>query len=315
MSSIFNLLVRVSTLTNAGSTTTTKTARFSQFIQVKLYHDETHYQHGVPGIPTDGKLVLLRNSNNGSQLYLLGTNPAYRESARTIKKVISSLRPDVVAFQQAMSQAEDNRQADAFRDWIPANKSWYSLFLRSMRTPGGLVNKIIMFLKNVEDLRQQEEEDDIGPDFKVAMEESLKVEAKLVSIGHDLDDIVQQLDSFDHIPLRILYQRFKAINTFDKLKFLFISFFSETGSRPNMREDNRFSRLLLSERHKVKVEDEDIVMFTSLRRMEERLIVAVVGIAHMDGIEQLWKREEANDNKQTLTEGSACQQRDRDVKM
>ncbi|KAI3945680.1 hypothetical protein MKW98_022954 [Papaver atlanticum] len=311
MSSILNLLVRVSTSTNARSTTT-KSARYSQFIQVKLYHDENHYQHGVPGIPTNGKLVLLRNSNNGSQLYLLGTNPAYRESARTVKKVINSVRPDVVA---AMSQAEDNRQADIFRDWIPANKSWYSLFLRSMRTPGGLINKIIMFLKNVEELRQQEEEDDIGPDFKVAMEESLKVEAKLVSIGHDLDDIVKQVDGF-HIPLKIIYQRCKAINTFDKLKFLFVIFFTETGSRPYIREDNRCSRALISESHKVKVEDEDIVMFTSLRRMEERLIVAVVGIAHMDGIEQLWKREEANDNQQTLTKESACQQtRDRDVKM
>ncbi|KAI3871817.1 hypothetical protein MKW92_026297 [Papaver armeniacum] len=295
MSSIFNRLVRVSsTLTNLK---TQRAAHYCLLQHVKLYHGESHYQHGIPGIPTDGKLVLLKNSDTGSQLYLFGTNPAYRESARTIKKVISSVRPDVVAFQQAMSQAEDNRRADVFRDWIPENKSWYSLFLRSMRTPGGLVNKIIMFLKNVEELRQQEEEDDIGPDFKVAMEESLKVE-----IGQDLDDMVQQLDSF-HIPSRILCQRCKAINTFDKLKFLFISFFTETGSRPYMREDNRCSRILLSESHKVKVEDEDIVMFTSLRRIKERLIVAVVGIAHMDGIEQLWKREEANDNKQTLTEG------------
>ncbi|KAI3982650.1 hypothetical protein MKX01_031389 [Papaver californicum] len=147
------------------------------------------------------------------------------------------------------------------------------------------------------------------------MEESLKVKAKLVPIGQGLDDIQEQLDNFD-IPLKILYQRCKAMNTLDQLKYLFRAFFSENGSRPYIREDNQFSRLILSEIHKVTVEGEDIVMFTSLRRMEERLIVAVVGIKHMDGIELLWKRAEANDDKQTLAKESACQQtRDRDVKV
>ncbi|KAI3942851.1 hypothetical protein MKX01_034705, partial [Papaver californicum] len=78
--------------------TNTLSARFSQpKTHVKLYRDESHYHHGIPGIPTDVKLVLLKNSSNGSQLYLFGTNPAYRESARTVKKVINTVRPDVVA--------------------------------------------------------------------------------------------------------------------------------------------------------------------------------------------------------------------------
>ncbi|KAI3902807.1 hypothetical protein MKW92_052990 [Papaver armeniacum] len=36
-------------------------------------------------------------------------------------------------------------------------------------------------------------------------------------------------------------------------------------------------------------------MFTRFRGMEEKLIVAVVGRAHMDGIELLWKRAEDDD--------------------
>ncbi|KAI3877287.1 hypothetical protein MKX03_024222 [Papaver bracteatum] len=64
--------------------------------------DETsHYQHGIPGIPTDGKVVLLKNSNNGAQIYLIGTNHVSKQSAETVKKVINYVRPDVVAVGEA----------------------------------------------------------------------------------------------------------------------------------------------------------------------------------------------------------------------
>ncbi|KAI3877292.1 hypothetical protein MKX03_024227, partial [Papaver bracteatum] len=59
--------------------------------------DETHYQHGIPGIPTDGKVVLLKNSNNGAQIYLVGTNHFSKQSAQLVKKVINNVMPDVVA--------------------------------------------------------------------------------------------------------------------------------------------------------------------------------------------------------------------------
>ncbi|KAI3877286.1 hypothetical protein MKX03_024221, partial [Papaver bracteatum] len=60
--------------------------------------DETsHYQHGIPGIPTDGKVVLLKNSNNGAQVYIVGTIHISKQSAETVKKVIDYVRPDVVA--------------------------------------------------------------------------------------------------------------------------------------------------------------------------------------------------------------------------
>ncbi|KAI3862480.1 hypothetical protein MKX03_011568, partial [Papaver bracteatum] len=60
--------------------------------------DETsHYQHGIPGIPTDGKVVLLKNSNNGALLYLVGTNHHSKHSAETVKNAIDNVNPDVVA--------------------------------------------------------------------------------------------------------------------------------------------------------------------------------------------------------------------------
>ncbi|KAI3878330.1 hypothetical protein MKX03_021790, partial [Papaver bracteatum] len=59
--------------------------------------DANHYQHGIPGIPTDGKVVLLKNSKLGSEIYLVGTNHISKHSAETVKKVINYVRPNVVA--------------------------------------------------------------------------------------------------------------------------------------------------------------------------------------------------------------------------
>ncbi|KAI3865386.1 hypothetical protein MKW92_053382, partial [Papaver armeniacum] len=43
---------------------------------------------------------------------------------------------------------------------------------------------------------------------------------------------------------------------------------------------------------KVIFKERDILMCARLRRLEEKVIVAVVGLGHMDGIELLWKLAE-----------------------
>ncbi|KAI3877281.1 hypothetical protein MKX03_024216 [Papaver bracteatum] len=88
-SCIYNYLLRVFS-TNSTST-------FHQQPSPSSAQDETHYQHGIPGIPTDGKVVLLKNSNNGAQIYLIGTIHVSKQSAETVKKVIDYVMPDVVA--------------------------------------------------------------------------------------------------------------------------------------------------------------------------------------------------------------------------
>lgn len=54
---------------------------------VKRLHDHTHNHHGLPGIPKDGKVVLLKNSKTGAKVYLVGTDHSTQESVRTVRKV------------------------------------------------------------------------------------------------------------------------------------------------------------------------------------------------------------------------------------
>ncbi|KAI3856206.1 hypothetical protein MKX03_027788 [Papaver bracteatum] len=93
MSSIFSHLIRVSLV----SSFTTQRTSFYQPSSSSYSGKQDHYQHGIPGIPNDGKVVLLKNSSNGSQMYLVGTVHYSKESTQTVKKVINYVRPDTIA--------------------------------------------------------------------------------------------------------------------------------------------------------------------------------------------------------------------------
>ncbi|KAI3906832.1 hypothetical protein MKW92_010647 [Papaver armeniacum] len=91
--------------------------------------DVSHYQHGIPGIPTDGKVLLLKNSKLGSEVYLVGTNHISKQSAETVKKVINYVRPNVVAVELCAGRATDmnhNRE----------EVTLFDLLCRSMSAPG-----------------------------------------------------------------------------------------------------------------------------------------------------------------------------------
>ncbi|OVA16867.1 hypothetical protein BVC80_1231g15 [Macleaya cordata] len=82
MSALFCRLIRVS-LKNF----TTKRAGFSpSYSRLIFLHDHVKWCHGLPGIPNDGKVVRLKNSATGSELYLVGTCHFSQKSAETVKK-------------------------------------------------------------------------------------------------------------------------------------------------------------------------------------------------------------------------------------
>ncbi|MCL7029360.1 hypothetical protein MKW94_001820, partial [Papaver nudicaule] len=132
---------------------------------VKWCHDQTsHYQHGIPRIPTDDKVVILQNSNNGAQVYLVGTCHFCKESPQLVKKVINSIRPDAIAIEQPKEVIEGLRR----RNWGPvnANEDWFRMFLRSVRSPGGLQHKVNELRINREERRLQADGIISGGEFK-----------------------------------------------------------------------------------------------------------------------------------------------------
>ncbi|MCL7037123.1 hypothetical protein MKW94_004831 [Papaver nudicaule] len=238
------------------------------------------YQHGIPEIPTDGRVVLLQNSKTGALVYLVGTVHVCKESAELVKKVIDYVRPDVVAVELCKGRAE------RFMNWKPKDETLYKLFRKSMRAPGGLCMKLDVFFLHHWYRRLHANGIFPGLEFKVAMEESFRVGATCFYIDQDNEVTRQQLSklsSFD------LLQR--AIDTLRRST----SFKYENFTRSTERKMFSIQKKQCPKIYKVMIEDRDKIMFTNLISFQGK-VVAVVGMSHMDGIELLWKRAEEVDN-------------------
>ncbi|RZC66052.1 hypothetical protein C5167_009740 [Papaver somniferum] len=272
MSSICNYLFRIF-ITNLRSIFHQKCqSPSSDYAQLET----SHYQHGIPGIPTDGKVVLLKNSSNGALLYLIGTAHGSKQSAETVKEVELC-----------------KKRAMGIMDWTPEDEiSLSMLFRRSMRAAGGLCMKFVIFIESCRERRSHANGIFPGLEFKVAIEESSRVGARYFYIDQDMDVTLQQL-----CKVSSFYWRWDAYRTRvrDEAKC----------TRSFVQETHSFQKKLSPEFFEAMIEDRDKFMFTNLRSFQGK-VVAVVGLAHMDGIERLWKRAEEDDNSSvfiTVIEG------------
>ncbi|KAI3945694.1 hypothetical protein MKW98_022968 [Papaver atlanticum] len=175
MSGIYNHLVRVfgknSRNERPSSEEEDDQSRLIELTEIQTNENEPgHYQQGIPGIPTNGKVVLLRNSITGALLYLIGTVHGSEQSAATVKQVIGDIRPDVVALGFAftglvwiVSYGGDcdelcgdlfyiclcETRASRVMNWKPEDDAIQTLFWKSMRAPGGLCLKLGLFFLNL----------------------------------------------------------------------------------------------------------------------------------------------------------------------
>ncbi|KAI3959342.1 hypothetical protein MKW98_018932 [Papaver atlanticum] len=297
---ILSRIIKISTLTTQRLVTSSSSLLITPHYtildhhhDVKWYHN--HYQHDLPGIPNDGKVVLLNNSMTGSQVYLVGTIHVSKESSDTVKKVINYVMPDVVAVELC------NKRAMELMKWKPGDDDLYKLCLKSMKAPGGLSMKLFSFLINLWYRRLRAGGTFPGLEFKVAMEESIRVKAECFPIDQDVRVLFQQLSkllSYDF--LRKIFTKEES-KEMDQVLNYFTDFKDENLTRSSVREMIRFLKTVFPEISRLIVEDRDKVMFTRLRRFRGK-VVAVVGMGHMDGIELMWKSAENDDNtKPTAT--------------
>ncbi|KAI3968607.1 hypothetical protein MKW92_028137 [Papaver armeniacum] len=267
---ILSRMIKISTLTTQrvvrSSTSSSSSLLITPYYTILNHHHHHHlvkwyhnnYPHDLPGIPNDGKVVLLNNSKTGSQVYLVGTIHVSQESADTVKKVINYVMPDVVAVELC------NKRAIELMKWKSRDDDLYKLFLKSM---------------------------------KVAMEESIRVKAECFPIDQDVRVLFQQLSellSYDFL-WRICTKGSEESNEMDQLLNYFTDFKDEDMTRSSVREMISFLKKVFPEISRRIIEDRDKVMFTRLRRFRGK-VVAVVGMGHMDGIELMWKSSENDDN-------------------
>ncbi|KAI3945691.1 hypothetical protein MKW98_022965 [Papaver atlanticum] len=134
-----------------------------------------------------------------------------------------------------------------------------------------------------------------GLEFKVAMEESSRVGATCVYIDQDHNVTHQQLSKVSSYGL--LWKAYTRLRDEVKKSRQMIDFINGDYTRSNVQEIVSILKIICPKITEVMIENRDKFMFTNLRSFQGK-IVAVVGMAHMDGIELLWKLAEEDDSNQ-----------------
>ncbi|MCL7027299.1 hypothetical protein MKW94_014129, partial [Papaver nudicaule] len=195
--------------------------------------------------------------------------------------VINAVRPDAVALELC------EKRALQLRNWKPGYAYLFRMFLSSMRASDGLKRKV----HSLFELRWFQAKCRRSMEFKVAMEESQKVKAaRLVLIDQDTDVFRKQFRSLNIIQ-NINFQWFDNVDLliYCLKRWLMLLFFPEKSPRSNMKGMLCWFHLVFPEHSKLVFLKRDVLMCVRLRRLEEKRIVAVVGLGHMDGIERTWK--------------------------
>ncbi|MCL7024608.1 hypothetical protein MKW94_023742 [Papaver nudicaule] len=239
--------------------------------------DTKLYQHGIPGIPTDGKVALLKNSKLKSLVYLIGTVHISKQSAETVKKVINYVKPDVVAVELCRERAV-GIMTTSLKDDVTLLDMLYG----SMMVPWGLSMKIAIFALGCWDRQLRAKGILQGLEFKVAIQESSRVGARCVLIDQDWN---------------VTYNKVSKVFSWGLLWNSLLADYKDIEyTRSSVKEMTSLSTKHYPEFEKVLVDDRDKFMFEGIRSFEKK-VVAVVGMAHMDGIELLWKQAEEAENK------------------
>ncbi|CAM6010200.1 unnamed protein product [Sphagnum balticum] len=239
----------------------------------------------------EGSMTYLRNNRNGAQLYLVGTAHVSEKSAEEVREVIQQVKPDTVAVELCAERAKKMLSGESAKA-----KSFFQQLLDMLHMPGGLDQKLISFwLKSMYELIRSTGVEP-GKEFRVAMEEAQRLNANVLYVDQDVQVTMKRLR--DVITLRdiikiIMSNSNPNIEHYPSIlkdweKNDFQGSVERLKTRETVRQLISWMEAAFPDVVKVMVHERDALMVKRLRACEGK-VVGVVGMAHMDGIERLWK--------------------------
>lgn len=242
-------------------------------------------------VAQDGSLSYLRNPKNGAQVYLVGTAHVSAKSADQVREVINQVRPDKVAVELCPERAKTLMTENPVRKGKTPFQQMQDLF----NLPGGLGQKLIGFwLKSMYELIRNTGVEP-GKEFRVAMEEAQLLNAEILYIDRNVHETVKRLRDVITVwdVLRMLKNPNHHLETYpsfmrDMENHDFETAVERLKTRETVREMMNWMEQSFPNVVKVMVHERDELMVKRLLECEGT-VVGVVGMAHMDGIERLWK--------------------------
>lgn len=243
---------------------------------------------------SNGTVVYLKNEANGAEIYLLGTSHVSQRSVDEVREVIERVKPDFVMVELCRKRYEVMESRAGQKDSPAAFVEQVARMLTSRTV--GVVGKLVGIglssfyrLLSFRGLHP-------GKEFEVAIEEAKKVGAKVVLGDQDIDTTLNQLGQFNlNISVQDAFQFFGQRMPDDIAETIGGKAVSDEDMYERMR-DRKVVRRFNEEMqkgaptiYKALVSERNEVMFKALRNLTGK-VVAVVGLAHVDGIEELWQQ-------------------------
>ncbi|CAK0751245.1 hypothetical protein CVIRNUC_002053 [Coccomyxa viridis] len=252
--------------------------------------------------------TLLRNLDNGAEIYLVGTAHVSKNSAEEVRELINIVKPSTVMVELCRKRADKLRsnsqvpEGDFLKGLLPD-------VLKQLGAGGSsLPQQIIkMGMQGFYRLLKSWGMDP-GLEFKVAMEEAERLRAALVYGDADQDHTIKRIS--------------KAITVQDVLRMLMgghkppqdvVDFAKKARaadglagqveamkSRKAARAMAEYLRQLNPQLAAAMTDERDEFMFKKLQHFTGQS-VGVVGLAHLDGIEQRWEEWQSRPRKPQLS--------------
>lgn len=245
--------------------------------------------------PSDGTVVYLKNEANGAELYLVGTSHISQQSADEVRDVIRKVNPDYVMVELDRKRYNSMMQPQSARDnpFAFVQQMVKTLANGNINAVGKLMGMGLSgFYRLLATQGLQP-----GQEMKVAIAEGKKAGAKIVLGDQDIDvtmkhfgeqmSMTDALQFFSRPMPGDIAQKMGAASS--RANSNPAQIFEQMRDRKIVREFNAvmerdapaFARVLLGERNEA--------MTKALRNLSGK-VVGVVGLAHLDGIEQLWRQ-------------------------
>ena len=279
----------------------------------------------VASSPVPETMSYLRDLRSGSEVFLVGTAHISRKSSEEVRDVIRSVKPDIVFVELCKARAEamkDKAKDDAHDDPLPEP---LRQLLKQLGAPGDFGEKLLgAGLKAVYAGLRQFHGLDPGLEFKVAMDEAEVLNAKLVLGDRDQDKTIKALrDAIDMSDvlklitggggvdpskldpeLAALFQKADWKNPAETVETLKTRKAAAAMAHVMRAEFPKVAQAMLDQRDDIMT---DGLVDAARGNGGGNKIVAVVGMAHMDGSEQRWEQVQSGGGGVTrISGGSRC---------
>ncbi len=236
--------------------------------------------------PADTMMVL-RSADK--ECFVVGTAHVSKESALQVRDVIEQVRPDVVVVELCAARAASLARKME-RPNVPP--SAFEFIKQIMGASGALHVVLSMVYRLFEQLGSEP-----GAEFKTAIEVCKAKGIPVVNGDQDIDVTMSRLKNVLTLSRVLQYLTAKTPELTPEEKELAhqklggdsVEMVERMKSRKHVRTLMSISRKIMPDFVTVILDERDVILCESIRNAKGKRVVAVVGLAHMEGIERHWK--------------------------